>query len=149
MPGAAGVAGSANRADGTGGGPPAGIGGGGGGPPVIPPFPLPNLPVGISLVPQRVWSEHRMPDGKAYYYNKVTQQSMWDKPRDFELVMPLPSNLAPPAQGTGPVAAVARGTSVSGADQQVSLLRCLSYEQDLLLCSCPACLLLPCLPVQD
>ncbi|KAL5471285.1 hypothetical protein EMCRGX_G029382 [Ephydatia muelleri] len=46
------------------------------------------------LVPARVWSEHQMPDSHIYYYNKVTRQSVWEKPKDFELVMPLPLNLA-------------------------------------------------------
>ena len=35
-----------------------------------------------------------MPDSCIYYYNKVTRQSVWEKPKDFELVMPLPLNLA-------------------------------------------------------
>ena len=145
--GASGTAVGADQANGTGEGPPRNIGGGG--PPVLPPFPLPNLPVGVSLIPQRVWSEHRMPDGKAYYYNKVTHQSVWDKPRDFDLVMPLPSNLGAPGQGSGS-GAVARG-NVPSADQQVSLhivcLYCffftcvhflylvsLFYKQDMLVC---------------
>ena len=35
-----------------------------------------------------------MPDSRVYFYNKVTRQSVWEKPKDFELVMPLPLNLA-------------------------------------------------------
>ena len=55
----------------------------------------PPLPPGVPLVPQRVWSEHKSPDDdtRSYYYNKVTRQSSWEKPSDFELVMPLPANL--------------------------------------------------------
>lgn len=42
-----------------------------------------------------MWSEHKSPDDdtRTYYYNKVTRQSSWEKPSDFELVMPLPANL--------------------------------------------------------
>uniref|UniRef100_A0A1X7VJW6 Transcription elongation regulator 1 n=3 Tax=Amphimedon queenslandica TaxID=400682 RepID=A0A1X7VJW6_AMPQE len=55
----------------------------------------PPLPLGVPLIPQRVWSEHKSPDDdtRTYYYNKVTRQSSWEKPTDFELVMPLPANL--------------------------------------------------------
>ena len=66
--------------------------------------PVPNIPLGVPLVQQRVWSEHKAPDGKVYFYNKVTRQSIWEKPKDFELVMPLPANLAGPSGSnvTGP-----------------------------------------------
>ena len=56
--------------------------------------PLPMVGGAPQLVPARVWSEHQMPDSRIYYYNKVTRQSVWEKPKDFELVMPLPLNLA-------------------------------------------------------
>ena len=56
--------------------------------------PLPNVGGAPQLVPARVWSEHQTPDSRVYYYNKVTRQSVWEKPKDFELVMPLPVNLA-------------------------------------------------------
>ena len=65
------------------------------------PFPLPNMLFAPQLVPTKVWSDHTTPDGKTYYYNKVTRQSVWEKPKDFELVMPLPVNFGggPPPQG--------------------------------------------------
>lgn len=49
------------------------------------------------LLPTRVWSEFKNPEGKPYYYNKVTRQSVWQKPKDFDLIMPLPLNF-----GVGP-----------------------------------------------
>ena len=61
---------------------------------------IPGLPPGIPLVPQRVWSEHDNPEGTTYYYNKVTRQSVWEKPKDLELVMPLPLDLATPKETT-------------------------------------------------
>lgn len=33
--------------------------------------------------PASVWSEHTTPDGKKYYYNNMTKQSVWEKPADF------------------------------------------------------------------
>ena len=53
-----------------------------------------SIPGQIPIIPQRVWSEHENPDGRTYYYNKVTRQSVWEKPKDLELVMPLPADLA-------------------------------------------------------
>ena len=63
-------------------------------PGVVPSSSIPGLPPGIPLIPQRVWSEHENPDGRIYFYNKVTRQSVWEKPKDLELVMPLPADLA-------------------------------------------------------
>lgn len=77
--------------------------------------PPPRLP-GISsslppqLVPTRVWSEHKTQEGKIYFYNKVTKQSVWERPKDFELVMPLPSEFTPSPSG----AATAAGGSGQG-----------------------------------
>ncbi len=64
--------------------------------PNLPGNSIPGLPPGIPLIPQRVWSEHDNPEGKTYYYNKVTRQSVWEKPKDLELIMPLPADLAGP-----------------------------------------------------
>ncbi|CAB3223600.1 unnamed protein product [Arctia plantaginis] len=30
------------------------------------------------------WSEHKAPDGRTYYYNSVTKQSLWEKPDDLK-----------------------------------------------------------------
>ena len=30
------------------------------------------------------WSEHKTADGKSYYYNARTQQSVWEKPKVLE-----------------------------------------------------------------
>ena len=51
------------------------------------------MPSAPQLVPTRVWSEYSTPEGKPYFYNKVTRVSVWEKPKDFDLVMPLPAEL--------------------------------------------------------
>ncbi|KRT81263.1 hypothetical protein AMK59_5351, partial [Oryctes borbonicus] len=53
-------------------------------PPIIPPFSVP--PPGFGNFPPpganqtEQWSEHKAPDGRTYYYNSVTKQSLWQKP---------------------------------------------------------------------
>ena len=59
----------------------------------FPGLPLPGMPSAPQLVPTRVWSEYSTPEGKPYFYNKVTRVSVWEKPKDFDLVMPLPAEL--------------------------------------------------------
>lgn len=46
------------------------------------------------LVPTKVWAEYHTSEGKIYFYNKITKQSVWEKPPDFELIMPLPPGIA-------------------------------------------------------
>jgi hypothetical protein len=29
------------------------------------------------------WTEHDAPDGKKYYYNSETQESVWEKPQEL------------------------------------------------------------------
>jgi transcription elongation regulator 1 len=41
-----------------------------------------------------VWSEHKREDGRTYYYNKITMTSVWTKPQDYDLVLPMPVALA-------------------------------------------------------
>merc|ERR1719187_233728 len=33
---------------------------------------------------KRVWTEHKSPDGRIYYYNTVTRASVWDKPDELK-----------------------------------------------------------------
>jgi len=30
------------------------------------------------------WTEHKAPDGRTYYYNHVSKQSSWEKPKDLQ-----------------------------------------------------------------
>ena len=71
--------------------------------PSLPGLPPTGMSTASHLVPSRVWSEFQTPEGKPYFYNKITRVSVWEKPKDFDLVMPLPpelsvSNLGPHAQ---------------------------------------------------
>jgi hypothetical protein len=68
----------------------------------FPPGPTPpgGMPNASHLVPIRVWSEFQTPKGKPYFYNKITRGSVWEKPTDFDLVMPLPPELGGPPGGT-------------------------------------------------
>ena len=55
-----------------------------------------------SLVPTRAWSKHQIPGSKTCFYNKITWQSVWEKPKDFELFMPLRVHSGQPCgQGIG------------------------------------------------
>ena len=47
-----------------------------------------------------MWSEFKTHEGKVYYYNKITRVSVWEKPKDFDLVMPLPPEIGGPSLGT-------------------------------------------------
>ncbi|XP_013142827.1 PREDICTED: pre-mRNA-processing factor 40 homolog A isoform X2 [Papilio polytes] len=67
-------------------------------PPIIPPFTMPPpgfpsfkadlgapAPDVTPLANQSSpWSEHKAPDGRTYYYNSVTKQSLWEKPDDLK-----------------------------------------------------------------
>merc|ERR1719357_314462 len=55
-----------------------------GGPPGMPPWGMggPGMPpVGEGMCK---WSEHTAPDGKKYYYNAETQESVWEKPQELK-----------------------------------------------------------------
>ena len=62
-------------------------------PPGMPPSGLGMPPMGIPSVPKSEWSEHRMADGRVYYYNSRTLQSTWERPKEMDL---------PPVQGMPP-----------------------------------------------
>ncbi len=37
-----------------------------------------------SAAPACDWSEHKSPDGRTYYYNGKTKQSLWEKPDELK-----------------------------------------------------------------
>ncbi|XP_053694183.1 pre-mRNA-processing factor 40 homolog A [Sabethes cyaneus] len=51
----------------------------------VPGAEAPVLPM-IPIVPQVVseWTEHKAPDGRVYYYNSVSKQSLWEKPDELK-----------------------------------------------------------------
>jgi len=54
-------------------------------PPRFPPFPGFPLPP-PDFMPKTVgdWTEHRLPDGRLYYYNNKSKESKWEKPKEFD-----------------------------------------------------------------
>lgn len=55
--------------------------------------PLPIPPLGVTSLPVRVWTQHHTPEGKPYYYNNLTRQSVWEKPMDFDKSVAMPEKL--------------------------------------------------------
>merc|ERR1719195_733076 len=44
----------------------------------------PPPPWGMQMGPTCKWSEHTSPEGKKYYYNSETQESVWEKPQELK-----------------------------------------------------------------
>merc|ERR550539_1598180 len=64
--------------------PPWAMGPGGPGGPGMPPWGM-APPPGASTAPKPCkWTEHTAPDGKRYYYNGETQESVWEKPQELK-----------------------------------------------------------------
>merc|ERR1719400_2048937 len=91
-PGGAGGPPGAGGPGGPPGGPPGGMpppwmagpGGPPGGPPGMPPWGM-APPPGAGNAPKPCkWTEHTAPDGKRYYYNGETQESVWEKPQELK-----------------------------------------------------------------
>ena len=38
----------------------------------------------MQMGPTCKWSEHTSPEGKKYYYNSETQESVWEKPQELK-----------------------------------------------------------------
>merc|ERR1719445_64323 len=57
-----------------------------GGYPGMPPYGGPGGPPpwGMQMGPTCKWSEHTSPEGKKYYYNSETQESVWEKPQELK-----------------------------------------------------------------
>ena len=51
------------------------------------------------------WTEHTSPDGKKYYYNAKTQESVWEKPKAFAEYEERKKNMPDP--GAAPAVAAA------------------------------------------
>ena len=55
---------------------------------------VPRVPAEApSQKPIQVWSQHQTPEGKLYYYNSITRQSVWEKPVDFMPNLTTPQRL--------------------------------------------------------
>lgn len=53
---------------------------------MMPPYvaqPPPSVAAAVGG-PTSEWSEHKSPDGRTYYYNSVTKQSLWEKPDELK-----------------------------------------------------------------
>jgi len=46
--------------------------------------PVAQAPPTSGVQPKSVWTEHKAPDGRPYYFNTQTKQSSWDKPDEFK-----------------------------------------------------------------
>lgn len=63
-------------------------------PGMVPQFsmPPPGFPGTEMQQPQYIvstnaeWTEHKAPDGRTYYYNNVTKQSLWEKPEELKSI---------------------------------------------------------------
>lgn len=55
---------------------------------IPPPSPIGNdttSTMSASMVEKKTdWSEHKAPDGRTYYYNSITKQSLWEKPDELK-----------------------------------------------------------------
>lgn len=40
-----------------------------------------------------LWSEHKAPDGRIYYYNSISKESRWEKPDELKTSTEVRSNL--------------------------------------------------------
>lgn len=58
---------------------------------------MPGMPPQSILgLPPREWSEHRTSDGKVYYYNSRTMQSVWERPKEMDQPPPPVQGMPPP-----------------------------------------------------
>ena len=49
-----------------------------------PPWGMPPWMAPGGMMPMCDWTEHTSPDGKKYFYNAKTQESVWEKPKELE-----------------------------------------------------------------
>lgn len=57
-------------------------------PGIPPPAPITSETSNVQPIPatekKTDWTEHKAPDGRTYYYNSVTKQSLWEKPDELK-----------------------------------------------------------------
>lgn len=57
-------------------------------PGIPPPAPIASEATGVQSIAttekKTDWTEHKAPDGRTYYYNSVTKQSLWEKPDELK-----------------------------------------------------------------
>jgi len=41
-------------------------------------------PTTVSAQAKNLWTEHKAPDGRNYYFNTATKQSVWEKPEELK-----------------------------------------------------------------
>ena len=41
-----------------------------------------------------LWSEHKAPDGRIYYYNSISKESRWEKPDELKSSTEVRTNLS-------------------------------------------------------
>ena len=57
-----------------------------------------------------MWSEHKTEAGKVYYYNSITKQSVWERPKDMDESPPAESPKTPePGRGATALSAPRSG----------------------------------------
>ena len=81
-----------------------------------PQLPFPQTTGGTLLVPTKVWSEHKNSEGKVYFYNKITLQSVWEKPKDFDLILPMPVAMASTGPANDASTGVPAATGAGGSE---------------------------------
>ena len=81
-----------------------------------PQLPFPQTTGGTLLVPTKVWSEHKNSEGKLYFYNKITLQSVWEKPKDFDLILPMPVAMASTGPANDANTSVPAATGAGGSE---------------------------------
>merc|ERR1719259_481291 len=86
--------------------------------PLAPPPAVPTAAPPPALVAAAApWSEHKAPDGKSYFYNSATQESVWEKPQPM-LDLEAATAAAPAAVMADPAAAAVAGQAAGDKEDE-------------------------------
>ena len=50
----------------------------------MPPMMIPPAMKPMEPEADKLWTEHKAPDGRTYYYNSITKESRWEKPDELK-----------------------------------------------------------------